>query len=80
MTALASPRTVMMGFHPAPQLSLAEYKEVDDFLTYTDPHLASHDLRSRRVHDAQRCDARIPVSVTDIGCNSSPSVLECRAR
>ena len=43
-TPLAAPRTLMMGFHPAPGFSQAEYKRVDDFLTYADLHVASRDL------------------------------------
>lgn len=38
---LEKPSTLMMGFHPAPQLSQFEYKRVDGFLTYADAHLAA---------------------------------------
>jgi hypothetical protein len=39
-----APKTLMMGFHPSPSFSQAEYKRVDDFLSYADLHLASKDL------------------------------------
>jgi hypothetical protein len=41
---LATPQTLMMGFHPAPGFSYAEYQRVDGFLTYADRHLASKGL------------------------------------
>jgi hypothetical protein len=37
---LESPRTLMMGFHPAPGFSAAEHRRVDEFLKYADKHLA----------------------------------------
>jgi hypothetical protein len=43
-TPLAAPRTLMMGFHPAPSMSAAEYSRVDQFLDYADMYLASRDL------------------------------------
>lgn len=43
-TPLDTPKTLMMGFHPAPQFSQAEYSRVDSFLTYADQHLASKGL------------------------------------
>jgi hypothetical protein len=43
-TPLDAPRTLMMGFHPAPSMSAAEYSRVDQFLTYADMFLASRDL------------------------------------
>jgi len=42
--ALPAPRPLMMGFHPAPGFTQAEYKRVDDFLSYSDAHLATADL------------------------------------
>lgn len=39
--ALAAPRTLMMGFHPAMQFSAEEYGRVDGFLAYADGFLAS---------------------------------------
>ena len=41
--AFATPRTLMMGFHPSDRFSQVEYKRVDDFLTYADQHLATRD-------------------------------------
>ncbi len=38
---LTAPRTLMMGFHPAPQFSDGEYRRVDGFLDYADEKLAS---------------------------------------
>jgi hypothetical protein len=38
--ALAKPKTLMMGFHPAMQFSADEYGRVDGFLKYADQHLA----------------------------------------
>lgn len=38
---LPTPRTLMMGFHPAIQFSESEYLRVDGFLKYADMHLAS---------------------------------------
>ena len=43
-TPLSAPRTLMMGFHPAPSFSESEYRRVDDFLKYADMHLANRDL------------------------------------
>jgi hypothetical protein len=43
-TPLPEPRTLMMGFHPSPTFSQAEYRRVDDFLKYADAHLANKDL------------------------------------
>lgn len=43
-TPLASPRTLMMGFHPSTGFAPDEYKRVDDFLKLADSHLASADL------------------------------------
>jgi hypothetical protein len=43
-TPLAGPRTLMMGFHPAPGFSQSMYRRVDDFLTYADSYLAKRDL------------------------------------
>ena len=40
----APARTLMMGFHPALQLSYDEYQRVAGFLKYADLHLASRDL------------------------------------
>jgi hypothetical protein len=40
-TALATPRTLMMGFHPSKNFSAAEYGRVDGFLDYADNHLAA---------------------------------------
>jgi hypothetical protein len=40
----AAPRTLMMGFHPAPQFSDAEYRRVDELLKHADAHLATKDL------------------------------------
>jgi hypothetical protein len=42
-TALAMPRTLMMGFHPSTSFSQAEYSRVDGFLKYADGFLASAD-------------------------------------
>jgi hypothetical protein len=42
--AISAPITLMMGFHPADGFTDAEYKRVNDFLTYSDQHLASEDL------------------------------------
>lgn len=42
--ALSAPRTLMMGFHPAPQLSYDEYKRVQHLLGLADMHLATRDL------------------------------------
>ena len=40
--AFATPRTLMMGFHPAtPGFDAAEYGRVDGFLDYADMHLAA---------------------------------------
>jgi hypothetical protein len=41
--ALAAPRTLMMGFHPATGFTAAEYQRVAGFLDYADMHLASSD-------------------------------------
>ncbi|MBA3818424.1 MAG: hypothetical protein H0X17_05995 [Deltaproteobacteria bacterium] len=41
---LAAPTTLMMGFHPAPSMSLAEFRRVDGFLDYADQHLADRGL------------------------------------
>lgn len=41
---LASPRTLMMGFHPAPGFTADEYGRVDGFLDYADQRLANRDL------------------------------------
>jgi hypothetical protein len=41
---LATPTSLMMGFHPAPGFSNDEYRRVDGFLDYADMHLASRDL------------------------------------
>jgi hypothetical protein len=41
---LASPITLMMGFHPAAQFSRDEDLRVDGFLAYADRHLATRDL------------------------------------
>lgn len=41
---LAAPRTLMMGFHPAPGFTASEYGRVDGFLDYADQKLASRDL------------------------------------
>ncbi|MDQ3366545.1 MAG: hypothetical protein M3680_14060, partial [Myxococcota bacterium] len=41
---LAAPTTLMMGFHPAPSMSLAEFRRVDGFLDYADQHLAARGL------------------------------------
>lgn len=38
---LASPKTLMMGFHPAPQFSAGEFSRVDKFLSYADAKLAA---------------------------------------
>ena len=40
-SALESPKTLMMGFHPSKTFSAAEYGRVDGFLAYADNHLAS---------------------------------------
>jgi hypothetical protein len=42
--ALAAPRTLVMGFHPAPQMSYDEYKRVQHLLGLADMHLATRDL------------------------------------
>lgn len=39
---LEGPRTLMMGFHPAPGMLLSEYRRVDEFLRYADSHLAKY--------------------------------------
>jgi hypothetical protein len=41
---LAAPRTLMMGFHPAPGFTADEYGRVDGFLDYADQKLANRDL------------------------------------
>ena len=41
---LAAPRTLMMGFHPAPGFSQGEFGRVDGFLSYADQKLANRDL------------------------------------
>lgn len=41
---VASPITLMMGFHPSVQFSMAEYLRVDGFLDYADAHLGSTHL------------------------------------
>lgn len=41
---LATPTTLMMGFHPSTTLSPAIASELDRFLTYADGHLATSDL------------------------------------
>jgi hypothetical protein len=41
---LESPRTLMMGFHPAGGFSPEEYGRVDSFLKYADMHLANRGL------------------------------------
>jgi len=41
---LVTPTTLMMGFHPAPSMSLAEFRRVDGFLDYADQHLAARGL------------------------------------
>jgi hypothetical protein len=38
---LAAPKTLMMGFHPAPGFDSGEVTRVDGFLKYADMHLAS---------------------------------------
>ena len=43
-TPFAVPRTLMMGFHPAPGFTDAEYRRVDELLKHSDAHLASRDL------------------------------------
>jgi hypothetical protein len=43
-TPLASPRTLMMGFHPSEGFAPDEYMRVNDFLKLADMHLASKDL------------------------------------
>jgi hypothetical protein len=43
-TPFASPRTLMMGFHPATGLTNDEYQRVAGFLKYADMHLANRDL------------------------------------
>ena len=40
-TPFATPKTLMMGFHPAMQMSQEEYGRVDGFLKYADERLAS---------------------------------------
>lgn len=42
-TALATPRTVMMGFHPSTTFSQPEFARIEDLLTYADARLASRD-------------------------------------
>ncbi len=42
-TPLEAPKTLMMGFHPAPGFSASEHRRVDEFLTYADSHLAKTD-------------------------------------
>jgi hypothetical protein len=37
-TPFATPRTLVMGFHPAIGFTPGEYKRVDDFLTLADSH------------------------------------------
>jgi hypothetical protein len=41
---LATPTTLMMGFHPSTTLTPAIGSELDRFLTYADGHLATNDL------------------------------------
>lgn len=41
---LEAPRTLMMGFHPAPSMSASEHHRVDAFLDYADMHLAKQGL------------------------------------
>lgn len=41
---LASPKTLMMGFHPAVNFSQSELRRVDGFLDYADAHLAARGL------------------------------------
>lgn len=41
---LPTPRTLMMGFHPAPGMSASEHYRVDQFLDRADMHLAARDL------------------------------------
>lgn len=41
---IETPRTLMMGFHPAETFSEAEFRRVNDFLAYSDMHLASKHL------------------------------------
>ncbi len=41
---LATPITLMMGFHPAPGFSQSEYRRVDGFLDYADLRLANRGL------------------------------------
>jgi hypothetical protein len=41
---LATPKTLMMGFHPAASFSASEYGRVNEFLKLADMHLASRDL------------------------------------
>jgi hypothetical protein len=44
-SVLTSPKTLMMGFHPAtPGFSEAEYLRVDGFLKYADQHLGTRHL------------------------------------
>jgi hypothetical protein len=43
-TPFETPRTLMMGFHPAPGMSSFEYAKVNNFLMHTDQHLASAGL------------------------------------
>jgi hypothetical protein len=43
-TPLAKPKTLMMGFHPAPGFSQNLWKRVDDLLGYADSRLATKDL------------------------------------
>ena len=41
---IASPKTLMMGFHPSMQFPAFEYQRVDGFLKYADMHLATTGL------------------------------------
>ena len=41
VTPLDKPVTLMMGFHPSINFSLAEFRRVDGFLDYADMHLAA---------------------------------------
>ncbi|MBA3392750.1 MAG: hypothetical protein H0T89_08905 [Deltaproteobacteria bacterium] len=41
---LATPTTLMMGFHPAPGFTQSEYRRVDGFLDYADLRLANRGL------------------------------------
>lgn len=40
----ATPKTLMMGFHPSVNFQQSQYRRVDDFLKYADMHLASTHL------------------------------------